>query len=88
MSSPQLLAEIYSVAERLGESAFDPNPGRAVYDDHIALLQEGIAAVNLIDFDYPYWHTLKDLPKHCSAESLGAVGRVVLAWIYQRGGRN
>ncbi len=87
MTSPELLSEIFAVAEQLGESAFDPRPGHAVYDDHVALLNEGIQAVNLIDFDFDYWHTVKDVPEYCSPESLGTVGRVVLTWLYQRGGR-
>lgn len=86
-SSPEVLSEIYQTAQNLGESAFDAHPGTAVYDDHIALLQRGIEAVDLIDFDYDYWHTLGDVPEHCSISSLAGVGRVLLAWIYQRGGR-
>ena len=87
-SAPELITEIFSIAEELGESAFDPRPGRAVYDDHILLLQNGIPAVNLIDFDYDFWHTLKDIPENCRAQSLRSVGRVILAWVYQRGSRD
>lgn len=87
MSAPQLLSEIFLIAEELGENTFDPRSGYAVYDDHVPLLQEGIQAVNLIDFDFDFWHTLRDVPENCSAQSLKSVGRVVLAWIYRRGGR-
>ncbi len=37
-----------------------------------------IPFVDLIDFDYTYWHTVEDVPKNCSAHSLGEVGRVVM----------
>lgn len=84
MTSRSLLDEIFSIAEKIGESAFDKRPGTAVYDDHIALINEGIPAVNLIDFNFDHWHTLKDTPEVCSPESLSAVGRVLLAWLYQR----
>ncbi len=85
MSAPELLNEIYLLAEEMGESCFDTGPGTPVYDDHVPLLQEGIPAINLIDFEYQYWHTIEDIPDNCSAESLGKVGRVVLEWIYRCG---
>jgi len=84
-SVPKLLDEVFAVAKRLGETSFVNYAGPAVYDDHIPLLGAGIPAIDLVDFDYPYWHTLQDTPENCSAESLGIVGRVVLAWVYQRG---
>ena len=43
----------------------------------------GIPTIDLIDFDYPYWHKADDLPENCSAESLAEVGRVVTAWLAQ-----
>jgi hypothetical protein len=82
LTAPDLVSEIYDIAAEIGESAFDRSAGHPVYDDHVAFLNEGIAAVNLIDFDYPYWHTIQDTPDRCSEESLGAVGRVILAWLY------
>lgn len=87
MAAPGLSDEIYALAAELGENVFDARTGQAVYDDHVHLLQSGIEAVNLIDFDYAYWHTVEDIPENCSPESLGSVGRVVLAWIYLRAGR-
>ncbi len=87
-SVPKLLNEVFAVAQRLGESSFVQYAGPAVYDDHIPLLAAGIPAIDLVDFDCPYWHTLQDTPENCSAESLGIVGRVVLAWVYQRGIRD
>ncbi len=43
----------------------------------------GIPAIDIIDFEYPYWHTARDLPENCSGESLAQVGRVVTAWLAQ-----
>ncbi|MCX6640726.1 MAG: M28 family peptidase [bacterium] len=83
--APQLVDEVFKIAAKLGETAFDPRPGRPVYDDHIHLLEIGIPAVDLIDFEYRYWHTTADLPAKCNGSSLNSVGRVALAWIYQRG---
>jgi Zn-dependent M28 family amino/carboxypeptidase len=50
-----------------------------VYDDHIPFLNAGIPAIDLIDFDYPSWHTTHDTVDKCSAESLSGVGKVLLS---------
>ena len=83
-----LLEEIFKIAEEMGEGVFDPHRGTAVYDDHVPLIQRGIRAVNLIDFDYDYWHTMQDVPANCSISSLDSVGRVLLAWIYRQAEKN
>ena len=57
--------------------------GREVLDDHLPLNNAGIPTIDIIDFDYPYWHTADDLPENCSAASLAQVGRVVTAWLNQ-----
>ena len=41
----------------------------AVLDDHVPFLDAGIPAVDLIDFRYPEWHTVSDLPDRVSPES-------------------
>ena len=46
-------------------------------DDHVAFNNNGIPAIDLIDFDYPYWHTLQDTADKCSPQSLKAVGDVM-----------
>lgn len=53
----------------------------AVQDDHLALNAAGIPAVDIIDFDYPHWHRLTDVPANCSGESLAEVARVAGVWI-------
>jgi hypothetical protein len=40
--------------------------------------------VDIIDFDYPYWHTVEDTVDKVSAESLEAVGATLLKWITQQ----
>jgi Zn-dependent M28 family amino/carboxypeptidase len=56
-------------------------------DDHTPFLEAGIRAVDIIDFDYPYWHTLQDTPDKVSAESLQAVGETVHTWVIQQSGQ-
>ncbi len=54
-------------------------------DDHTPFLEVGIPAVDIIDFDYPYWHTVQDTPDKVSAESRQIVGETLHAWIMQQG---
>jgi hypothetical protein len=47
-------------------------------DDHFPFLAAGVPAVDVIDFDYPAWHTAQDDLDRVSARSLQVVGEVVL----------
>jgi hypothetical protein len=73
---------IFDIAQEVDAWAFYDAIGEAVYDDHVPLLKAGIPMVNLIDFNYPDWHTLNDLPQSCSPESLEQVGRVLTRVVY------
>jgi Peptidase family M28 len=76
---------IWETARRLGyQRNFPPQAKFQVGDDHIPLQDKGLEIADLIDFDYPPWHTLADTVDKCSAESLQIVGRVVGAWVYSR----
>lgn len=77
--APELTRRIYDSARTLGHaSTFPRKLGPAVNDDHLPFLSKGVPFVDLIDFDYPYWHTLGDTPARCSPRSLEIVGNVVL----------
>jgi glutaminyl-peptide cyclotransferase len=76
--APQWTHHIFERAAALGLSAFVAAPGRPIYDDHVPFLGAGVPAVDLIDFEYPQWHTTADLPSACSASSLSEVG--ILVW--------
>ena len=82
--APQLVQEVWNVARRLRAPAFSNRVGRAVMDDHLPLNYGGIPAIDLIDFDYPYWHKAQDVPQNISPASFRQVGRVVTAWLTQR----
>jgi len=84
-SNPALVNEIWGIAAELGyQESFIPTAKYSMLDDHTPFLQAGIPAVDIIDFDYPYWHTTADTVDKVSAESLEAVGRTLQAWISQR----
>jgi hypothetical protein len=73
---------IWAVAARRNVRQFIPRPKYSVEDDHVPLRMIGrIPTCDIIDFDYPHWHTTQDTPRHCAAESLEAVGGVVLEWL-------
>jgi len=65
-------------ASRLGRREF-VGETTTIEDDHLEFLEEGVPAVDIIDLDYPAWHTAKDDLEQVSARSLQAVGDVVLA---------
>jgi glutaminyl-peptide cyclotransferase len=81
--APNLVRDVWAVARALNARSFRTRVGREVLDDHLALNNAGIPTIDIIDFDYPYWHKADDLPKNCSADSLAEVGRVVTAWLAQ-----
>ncbi|MDP6419424.1 MAG: M28 family peptidase [Candidatus Krumholzibacteria bacterium] len=80
---PQEMALIYSLAAELGLPAFLPRRGTAVWDDHVPFLEKGIPAIDLVDLEYRYWHTLEDRPENCSPNSLLQVGTLLLALLYE-----
>ncbi|MBI1799939.1 MAG: M28 family peptidase [Candidatus Eisenbacteria bacterium] len=78
-----LVAIVLDGAHATGARAFHQLAKYALTDDHVPLLEVGIPAVDIIDFDYPAWHTHLDRPDRVSAVSLAEVSRVA-AWIVYR----
>ena len=84
-SNPELTAEIWAQAAELGyEDVFIPEEKWGMLDDHTPFLEAGIPAMDIIDFDYPYWHTTADTTDKISAQSLQAVGDTILGWLKSR----
>ena len=82
-SNSDLNTEIWDVAKELGYSQFIPTYKYALIDDHLPFIRAGIRAVDVIDFDYPYWHTTSDTLNKVSPESLKVVGYTILKWLEQ-----
>jgi hypothetical protein len=81
-----LIEEIWAAAVRARTGGvFDRAEGPEVFDDHVSMAAVGIPSVDLIDFDYPHWHTPRDTPDKVSAESLAAVGKTIVELLF--GGR-
>ncbi len=84
-SNQAIRAEIWSTAEKLGYGEqFIPKEKYNMLDDHTPFLEAGIPAVDIIDFDYPYWHTTQDTLEKVSAKSLQAVGETLWHWIVEK----
>jgi glutaminyl-peptide cyclotransferase len=84
-SDPILRERLWNIAAGLGYEQFVDEVGHPIVDDHLPFLHEGIAAVDIIDIDYPYWHTTEDTCDKVSAESLERVGRVLEEFLVGEG---
>jgi Zn-dependent M28 family amino/carboxypeptidase len=80
-SNRVLRERLWAIAADLGYDQFIPEKRHTVIDDHLAFAQRGIPAVDIIDFDYAYWHTVEDTCDKVSPESLQRVGRVLEEWL-------
>lgn len=76
---------VREVAARQGLSRVFSGSQGPIEDDHVPFARIGVPVVDLIDFDYgpnnSFWHTAEDTPDKLSAQSLQAVGRIVLGTI-------
>ena len=73
---------IWNRAATLGLAPFQQRLGPAIMDDHVPLINVGIPMVDIIDFDYPYWHTIEDTVDKCSPKSLEVVATLVISVVY------
>ncbi len=76
---------IFAEAAALGyQQNFIPQVKYSMEDDHSPFLLRGYRAVDIIDFDYPYWHTLQDTCDKISADSMEKVGRTMQRWLLKK----
>jgi len=84
-SDSELTRQIWDTASKLGYAKyFIPEPGFSMIDDHTPFLERGIPAVDIIDFNYPYWHTTEDTLDKISPVSLDMVGNTLYRWLTNR----
>lgn len=86
-SPPNLARGIFSAADALQLRDHFSYYEDAVLDDHTPLNGAGIPTIDLIDFDYPPWHTADDTIDKLSAESLRIVGAVTLRYLVDTSGK-
>ncbi len=80
-SDENLAQEIWGIAGELGYASFIAEEKYSMIDDHTPFLRAGIPAVDIIDFDYPFWHTTEDTLDKISVSSLEQVGRTLQWWL-------
>jgi Zn-dependent M28 family amino/carboxypeptidase len=76
-STRWLTDTVWRTAKSLGYSSIFVDDATRIEDDHIPFLNAGVPSVDLIDLDYPAWHTADDTLDQTSARSLEVVGKVV-----------
>lgn len=84
--APEVVDRVWHTANELGYGEiFIPQVRFTLIDDHVSLQKAGIHAIDVVDFNYPYWHTTQDTLDKVSAGSLQVVGDVAMALIRQAG---
>ena len=84
--SPSLLAQdVFTAAEALKLRKYFSYLDRNLIDDHAPLNAIGIPTIDIIDFNYPSWHTAGDTMDKISAQSLQVVGSVALYYLAEFG---
>jgi hypothetical protein len=78
-STPELWSKLRSAARAVGVGRYFPRATFGpVEDDHLPFLEQGVPAIDLIDFDFPCWHRRCDDLSAVSQRSLDASGEAVL----------
>lgn len=81
-SNQEIVRQIWAQAAHLGYAdKIIPQLKYSMEDDHTPFLEARMPAIDMIDFDYPYWHTTQDTADKVSPESLYVIGRTLLSWL-------
>jgi glutaminyl-peptide cyclotransferase len=80
-SPPAMARDVFAAAEALKLRKYFSYLDRDLIDDHAPLNAIGIPTIDIIDFDYPWWHTADDTMDKISAQSLQIVGSVALYYL-------
>jgi glutaminyl-peptide cyclotransferase len=80
-SPPEIAKDIFAAAEALKLRNYFTYLDREMIDDHSPLNAIGIPTIDVIDFDYPWWHTEGDTIDKISPKSLQIVGSVALYYV-------
>jgi len=82
VGAPEVVELVWDTAKDLGYGGyFISSPRHTLIDDHLELQKAGIRAIDVVDFDYPAWHTIYDTLDKVSAASLQIVGDVAVQLI-------
>lgn len=84
-SPPQIAGKLFAAAEALKVRGHFTYFDREITDDHTPLNAIGIPTIDIIDFDFPWWHTGEDTIDKLSAQSLQTVGSVAAYYLSEFG---
>jgi len=82
-SPSQMAHDLFAAAEALKLREYFSYYDGAITDDHTPLNAIGIPALDVIDFDYAWWHTADDTIDKLSAASLQVVGSVAARYLVE-----
>src|ERR1700693_3900412 len=80
-SPAQMAHDIFTSADALKLRSYFGYFDREIIDDHTPLNSIGIPILDIIDFDFAWWHTAGDTIDKVSAESLQIVGAVAAYYL-------
>ena len=80
-SPAEMARDIFAAAEALKLRNYFTYLSQELIDDHVPLNAIGIPTLDIIDFDFPWWHTADDTMDKISAQSLQTVGAVALYYL-------
>ena len=90
LQAGKLVEKIWNIAGEVNAPAFVREYGQNVRDDHLALLEVGIPAIDIVPTGssntdqfmvYPYWHRLGDVPENCAPDGMEQIARVLGVWM-------
>src|SRR5436309_3608448 len=84
-SPVEMASDIFASAEALKLRSYFSYFDREMTDDHTPLNAIGIPTIDVIDFDFPWWHTADDTIDKLSAQSLQIVGSVAFYYLSEFG---
>src|SRR5882724_3029498 len=80
-SAAEMAHDIFAAAEALKLRNYFSYFDREMTDDHTPLNRIGIPTLDMIDFDFAWWHTADDTIDKLSAQSLQVVGSVAAYYL-------
>jgi hypothetical protein len=80
-STPWLNDIVWATAKRIGYGGVFVDAHTQIEDDHQPFMAAGVPSIDIIDLEYPPWHTPDDDLAHVSTDSLQVVGDVVVSAI-------
>jgi glutaminyl-peptide cyclotransferase len=84
LDSPQHMAhDLFAAADALKLRDYFTYYDSDITDDHTPLNAIGIPTIDIIDFDFAWWHTADDTIDKLSAESMRVVGSVAAYYLFE-----